>query len=83
MAVGIMAIFSSFFWSGFPFDNLCQNTDTPINPLYIGNFTVSRYPGYDGPFDTGIENVTVTSDDFDYRFCYMSYIRQRMFPFGK
>ena len=37
LAIVIYAVSSAYLWSGFPFDNLCVDEDTPLNPYYIGN----------------------------------------------
>lgn len=44
-----MAVISSYYWSGFPFDNLCANDS--ISPSYLGNFTIrQRKAAVDDPF---------------------------------
>jgi len=79
LAVCFMAIASSYFWTGFPFDNLCENSESPIDPSYVGTFTLQKYP--DGDFLE--EEITVTDTDNDYRFCNMNFLSTRpiTFPF--
>jgi len=69
MAIGVMAIISSYYWSGFPFDNLCPNDS--INSTYEGSFTI--FPLDQGNDGTGI-NVTFTPSDVDYRFCNQNFM---------
>ena len=76
IAVGIMAVICSYYWAGFPFDNICPNED--INASYVGTFTVSKNPSYEGVFNSEIENVTFIDTDVDYRYCNMEY---KSFPF--
>jgi len=71
-----MAVICSYYWAGFPFDNICPNED--INASYVGTFTVSKNPSYEGVFNSEIENVTFTDTDVDYRYCNMEY---KSFPF--
>eukprot|EP00536_Pseudo-nitzschia_multiseries_P002604 jgi/Psemu1/294887/fgenesh1_pm.35_\ len=81
-AVCLMAVFCSYFWTGFPFDNLCENSELPINATYVGNFTLQKYPSYGGEFQT--ETITITDADSDYRYCNMDYFSSRpyvAFPF--
>ena len=69
VAIGVMAIISSYYWSGFPYDNLCSNQS--INATYAGEFTVfplsASYTGYG-------ENVSFTDEDVDYRFCNQDFM---------
>jgi hypothetical protein len=68
-AIAVMAVISSYYWSGFPFDNLCQNGS--INSTYVGSMTVfpldESYTGYGN-------NLTFTADDMDYRFCNQNFM---------
>lgn len=60
IAIAVMAIISSYYWSGFPYDNLCANDS--INATYQGDFTVSG------------EKVSFTGEDVDYRFCNQDFM---------
>jgi hypothetical protein len=78
-AIAVMAVISSYYWSGFPFDNLCPNDS--INATYVGSVTVV-------PFDESYvgfgENLTFTEDDVDYHFCnqnFMTIAGGPTFPF--
>ena len=65
LACVAMAIICSFYWSGFPFDNICPNDG--IDESFIGeNFTVSEWGA--GPNATS-ELVSYSDADVDYRFC--------------
>jgi amino acid transporter len=80
LACVAMAIMSSFYWSGFPFDNICENGD--IDPAYIGNFTV--YPLCKEDEECNGKNVSFSESDADYRFCSQDLLtpgRGRTFPF--
>ena len=57
----VMAMFSAFYWSAFPYDNLCDtgNTIGDVHPAYSGGFSISpdlpvpflqRLFGKDGDF---------------------------------
>jgi hypothetical protein len=70
LACVAMAILSSYYWSGFPFDNICPNED--IDSDYVGSFTVKG------------ESVTFTNSSVDYRFCSQDLLmfgRGNTFPF--
>ncbi len=80
LACVAMAIMSSFYWSGFPFDNLCENENS-FEAGYQGTFTVKA-------LDTSIrmhgEEVTFSDSDTQYRVCNQNLLspgRGRTFPF--
>jgi hypothetical protein len=66
-AVGVMAVISSYYWSGFPFDSICP-TDA-VDPAYLGVQTVSPMDGGSRPV-----TVTVTPDDVSYQFCSQNFM---------
>jgi hypothetical protein len=72
-----MAVISSFYWSGFPFDNICPNDG--IDPAYVGkNFTV--FPDTDSSHSV----VSFDAKDVDYSFCNQDLLSPgggRTFPF--
>lgn len=80
LACVAMAIISSFYWSGFPFDNLCDKDESlPAN--YKGTFTVKA-------LDQGIgmngTQVTFSESDTPYRVCNQNLLSGglgRTFPF--
>jgi len=78
IAVGFMAFSSSYYWSGFSFDNLCPNEG--INKTYIDktfSFTASGNSfNVTDTQESGL--ITFTDADVDYRFCNMEFKR---FPF--
>lgn len=39
-----MAVFSSYYWSGFPFDNLCKNEDMVATSEQSQNYSIPVYP---------------------------------------
>eukprot|EP00980_Cylindrotheca_fusiformis_P003465 scaffold774_cov75-Cylindrotheca_fusiformis.AAC.2 len=57
----ILAMMSSFYWSAFPFDNLCP-TEESVNATQIGNYTIED------------ETVMVDSTSDVYRFCNQDFI---------
>ena len=74
LIVGIMALTNSFYWTGFPYDNLCVNDDgSSIDYSYIGTFALETTAA------SVAEYVTVTYDDNAYRFCNMNY-HSNFFP---
>ena len=64
-AIVAMAVVSTYFWSGFPFDNLCPY-DGRIPYKYKGSHT----------FELNGEQVslTLTSDDVAYRYCSQDFL---------
>ena len=68
LAIVVQAVLSSFYWSGFPYDDICPN-DADINNAYVNTFNLV-------PVDKGNSeaptSVTFTNDDVDYRFCNMN-----------
>ena len=77
-AVVAMVVMSSYYWSGFPYDNLCEdNINIVLNPSYIGVYN----------FDTPAGDITFTIDEsYDrgvYRYCKQDLIRTKghTFPF--
>jgi len=64
IAVGFMAVFSSYYWSAFSFDNLCPNEG--INQTYIGTFSFTA-----DTQESGV--ISFTDADVDYRFCNMEW----------
>jgi amino acid transporter len=78
LACVAMAIISSFYWSGFPFDNICPNDE--IDDRYVGKtFTVFSH-GVDVPPPV----VSFDARDVDYFFCNQDLLspgRGRTFPF--
>jgi hypothetical protein len=79
LACVAMAIISSFYWSGFPYDNLCEMDEIAV--------------GYEGAYDVKAndkrirmhnESVNFTDTETQYRFCsqdLMSPGRGQTFPF--
>lgn len=57
-----MAVICSFYWSGFPFDNLCESAE--YDAAYEGTFTVSSLGDV-----SETKLVTVAMHDPQYRFC--------------
>jgi hypothetical protein len=61
---------SSYYWSGFPFDNLCEVEGSSLGEEYWGNFTLH---------DT---NVILDQTSDRYEFCHQDFFgKQGTFPF--
>lgn len=77
VAIGVMAIISSYYWSGFPYDNICPN-DNAIDPAYVGEIKVISL----GAGQPRVQNFT--SDDVSYGFCNQNFLARGSgftFPF--
>lgn len=77
LAVVAMAIVSSYYWSAFPFDNLCKNPDA----INRDNFNVTSIRDFDGKF---LISLSKAEADFTYRFCFQDLLRthrNKVFPF--
>jgi hypothetical protein len=68
LACVAMAVVSSFYWSGFPYDNICPNDK--IDDSRLGIFTVTSLDN-----TTAVnEEVVYTEEDVDYRFCLQDFL---------
>jgi hypothetical protein len=80
LAIIAMVFISSFYWAGFPFDNLCdadEDIQSPNSP-YFGNFTI--IPDKNDP-DNSI-NVTVSKGDSIFKYCNQNLLQSGFsFPF--
>lgn len=79
LAIVAQAILSSYYWSGFPYDNICPNDS--INDVYVNSFNL--VPVEKGSYIAST-SVTYTNNDVDYRFCnmnMMSFHSGVTFPF--
>ena len=77
-AVLASAVMSSYYWAGFPFDNLCSQ-DSLVGSELSGVWLID-------PWGHGtLQNVTITADDEAFDFCLQDYLRyrrdERSFPF--
>ena len=91
MAIIAMATMSSFFWSGFPYDNLCLDADetgaAEADDAYLGDFHI-KFRGFDPTADLHEQhlrsvNATVV-DGTSYKYCNQNLIkpgRGNTFPF--
>lgn len=64
--IGVMAVISSFYWSGFPFDSICPGDS--IDPAYLGDKTVEPMSG------GSPTKVSYTSEDVNYQFCSQNFM---------
>jgi hypothetical protein len=85
-----MAVISSLYWSGYPYDNLCDTGEDVKSsyPNYSGNFTGTiRYS--DDAFGTKkndtLVDITVSPEDPVYKFCLQDLMKKKeysvSFPF--
>lgn len=79
LAILAMAVLASYYWAGFPFDNLCVIDDAEYpfmnNTKFVGKWTIY-------PFDLPINqtNITFPSDTEMYQPCLQDFFR---FPFSE
>jgi hypothetical protein len=77
LAIVAMAVLSSYYWSAFPFDNLCSN-EVSQAPSFSGSWLVSPSGG------EAVE-LTLDEDDASFRYCLQDFFRfsrdDRSFPF--
>lgn len=72
-AIVAMAVVSGYYWSGFPFDNLCKNDDA-ISKEYLGNHTIKTSDG------TMIQQ-NIDSDTESFRYCHQDLLRYTTLSF--
>jgi hypothetical protein len=73
LAIVMMAVVASLFWSGFPFDNLCSSGEevASIDMAYIGNFTITPSSEEESDIRFAIE-----STDKVYNYCVQDLIER-------
>jgi len=69
-ALFFLSVMSSFYWSAFPFDNLCLMEDQTLNPEYFGDYNVSTIINTGNAFV--IESINNSTSV--YRFCNQDFI---------
>lgn len=70
-SVVVMSYMSAYFWSGFPFDNLCQIEDAePVGSPYT-NFSGEIESGVGKPY-----NISVSEDTEYFRYCNQNFFRR-------
>jgi hypothetical protein len=72
-AIVAMAVVSSYYWSGFPFDNLCKNDSVGLN--YRGDYDVMPWVGGDSV------PVSVSQGSESFRYCLQDFLRYGNFTF--
>ena len=80
LACVAMVIMSSFYWSGFPFDNICDKNES-LPAGYQGTFTVKAL---DQSIRMNGTQVTFSESDMPYRVCNQDLLaggQGRTFPF--
>jgi len=66
LACVAMAVISSYYWSGFPYDNLCEN-DAAVPAEYVGDFVVQ-------PLSGNATDTMIAADDRSFRYCNQNFI---------
>ena len=80
LACVAMVIISSYYWSGFPFDNICDKNES-LPAGYQGTFTVKAL---DQSIRMNGTQVTFSESDMPYRVCNQDLLaggQGRTFPF--
>lgn len=67
-----LAGMSSFYWSAYPFDNLCLVEDQTINETYVGSHTVSIADRFNT--EIRVEQIVLEPNSKIYKFCEQDYI---------
>lgn len=68
LAILAMAVMSSYYWAGFPFDNLCPS-GTSVNQTWVGNWTDVGGGG------SRADDIVVEAGDEVYKFCQQDFFR--------
>jgi hypothetical protein len=80
VAIVALAVLSSYYWSAFPFDNVCVS-NTTVNEAYVGSWQVTPFGSATKTNSSGGEDATqVGAADLDYQFCLQDFFR---FPRGE
>ena len=82
LAIVAMAILCSFYWAGFPFDNLCPAENETVNSTYTGNWLVTPFDTEDDTTPKSIA-ISIPVDTPVYRKCLQDFFRypKGEFPF--
>jgi hypothetical protein len=79
LAIVAMAILSSYYWSAFPFDNVCA-TESTVNATLVGTWEVTANSN-----KTETSFVVVEASDWTYQYCLQDFFRyntsEAAFPF--
>jgi hypothetical protein len=80
VAIVALAVLSSYYWSAFPFDNVCVS-NTTVNEAYVGSWQVTPFGSTAKTNSSGGEDATqVGAADLDFQFCLQDFFR---FPRGE
>jgi hypothetical protein len=80
LAIVAMAVLSSYYWAGFPFDNLCLEENPTANASYVGEWTIT-------PFNHSetVDIMIPTDGEVNYKYCLQDFFRfpkaDKAFPF--
>lgn len=81
LAILAMSVLSSYYWAGFPFDNLCLDETQIANETYTGTWAVTGK----SDSDTSAVDISVPLDGDVYKACLQDFFRfptvDKAFPF--
>jgi len=85
MTVFSFSLFASFMWSGFPYDDLCIDTENAPSGGYIGELTVTPDPSKGLIYDKNVQpisstSVNITKTDKIYKYCNQNFFETGKFP---
>merc|ERR1719254_133922 len=63
---------SSYYWSGFPYDNICE--DGIVNETYVGLHSINKTSL------TPSEYLTIHQNQTSYKFCEQNLLKKHAFP---
>lgn len=91
LSIVAMAVFSSYYWSGFPFDNLCESESQRLASNYIGDHSIAVYAketvgdilasiqgqNVSAPVVERYVNVSALEGATVYNYCLQDYLRTK------
>jgi hypothetical protein len=86
LAILAMAVLASYYWAGFPFDNLCVDDDIAIDDRFVGDWKVVTSSSSTQSMGS-LQNytfVTIAADEPVYKRCQQDFFRMKgafRFPF--
>jgi hypothetical protein len=82
LSIMAMAIISSYFWAGFPFDDLCTS-DSTVNSTYHGSWILPSLSS-NNVSEVG-KSIVLDEGDVEYQYCLQDFFRfakdDKAFPF--
>lgn len=85
LSIIVMVVNASYFWTGFPFDNLCEvENSAGISNSLFGTFTLEPNEAMLREFSSESTNAILEQDTVEYRVCSQNFLGnfpQVSFPF--